>query len=238
MEGLSRKRLLATSLNSPYPELGLFRGSLILPQIIQVVLANLDGRCPDSGFVRYPYDKPADDSDSADVPKLTHALARRIGGNPLIFPSGLYQGDTIQNAGRRPWLDRFGGIVARHVIDALQGHFRASPTVGAELTMAGENLTSAPPLLENASLLSKVLGFETVPTQEFVEDSSFSLAAADQGTGAQLAFWGEGPLSFFRDNEDDVFLEGDVTTLLLGADWTELPWRAGAALSYSWGNGP
>ncbi len=28
-----------------------------------------------------------------------------------------------------------------------------------------------------------------------------------------------------------------MTTLLLGADWTELRWRAGAALSYSWGNG-
>ncbi len=52
------------------------------------------------------------------------------------------------------------------VIDALQGRFRASPTVGAELTMAGENLTCAPPLLENASLLSKVLGFEIVTTQE------------------------------------------------------------------------
>ena len=33
--------------------------------------------------------------------------------------------------------------------------------------MAGENLTCAPPLLENASLLSKVLGFEIVTTQEF-----------------------------------------------------------------------
>ncbi len=83
--------------------------------------------------------------------------------------------------------------MARHVIDALQGRFRASPTVGTELTRAGENLTCAPPLLENASLLSKVLGFEIVTTQEFVEDSSFSLVAADQGTGAQLAFWGEGP---------------------------------------------
>ena len=88
-------------------------GELIILQIIQAALANLDGRHPDSDFVRYHYDNLADDNDSADVPKLTYALARRIGGNPLIFASGFYQGDTIQKAGRRSWLDRFGSIVAR-----------------------------------------------------------------------------------------------------------------------------
>ena len=212
-------------------------GELIIPQIIQAGLANLDGRRPDSGFVQYHYDNPADDSDSADILKLSYALARRIRGSPLIFASGFYQRDSVQNAGRRSWLDRFGGIVARHLIDALQERFRASPHRGAELTIAGENLTSAPPLLENASLLSKALGFETVPTQELVEDSSFSLAAADWGTGAQLAFWARGALDFFRGKEEDVFLEGDVTTLLLGADWTGLRWRGGSALSYSWSNG-
>ena len=38
-------------------------------------------------------------------------------------------------------------------------------------------------------------------------------------------------------HRDSVSLAGDVTTALVGADWSTERWRAGAALSHSWGSG-
>ena len=43
-------------------------GKLILPQIIEVAKSN-----PEGGFVEYYFDDPADDSDSADIPKVGYA---------------------------------------------------------------------------------------------------------------------------------------------------------------------
>ncbi len=69
------------------------------------------------------------------------------------------------------------------------------------------------------------------------ENSSFSLAPEQEGAAPCLAFWGQGAFSSFRGEEEDLSLDGSVTTLLLGADWSGQRWQAGAVLSQSWGNG-
>ncbi len=69
-------------------------GKLILPQIIQAATAN-----PDGGFVKYYFDNPDDDTDSATVPKVTYAVRHVIRGQrqdgsaleyPIIFGAGIY----------------------------------------------------------------------------------------------------------------------------------------------------
>ena len=162
---------------------------------------------------------------------LSEALSARI-------DDGVGVG-TILNSDPMPraWLTRFGRTVSQHVVDALQGRFAAKPQTGLSLTVAGEALSSTTPLAENQQVLAKALGFETVTAHQLVDGSSFSFSPAADGAPAQFAIWGKGTLSSFSGTEDSVSLAGDVTTALVGADWSTERWRAGAALSHSWGSG-
>ena len=137
----------------------------------------------------------------------------------------------------KAWQLRLGRTVSHQVVDALQDRLSARPAAGLHLTVAGEAMVSAPPLAEHEGLLSKALGFDPLTAQALVEDSSFSLAPEQGGGAPRLAFWGQGAFSSFRGEEEDLSLDGSVTTLLLGADWSGQRWQAGAALSQSWGNG-
>ena len=135
----------------------------------------------------------------------------------------------------KAWQLRLGRTVSHQVMDALQDRLSAPPAPGLHLTVAGEAITSAPALAEHEGLLSKALGFDPLTAQALVEDSSFSLAPEQGGGAPRLAFWGQGAFSSFRGEEEDLSLDGSVTTLLLGADWSGQRWQAGAALSQSWG---
>ena len=136
----------------------------------------------------------------------------------------------------RAWHVRFGRSVSQQVVDALQQRFSTSSTPsGLQLTVAGETVTSDTPLEENHVLLSRLLGFESVSSQELAQGSSFSFSP--DGAGAHLSFWGKGAFSSFDGVEDTITLTGDVTTALVGAEWSNERWRAGAALSHSWGSG-
>ena len=139
---------------------------------------------------------------------------------------------------RQGWLSRFGRTVSHQVVEGIQGRFAAPPSPpGLHLTVAGEALSSTTPLAENQQVLSKALGFETVTTHQLVEGSSFSFAPSADGAPAQFAIWGQGALASFSGAEDSLSLDGDVSTALLGAEWSAARWRAGAALSHSWGSG-
>ena len=139
--------------------------------------------------------------------------------------------------GMEAWRLRFGRTLSHQVVDALQDRFAAPTTTGLELTVAGEAVSSPPALAENQGLLSKALGFENLTGEELVEGSSFSFSPQGEAGAPQLAFWGQGAFSSFSGQEEELSLDGDVTTLLLGADWSTGRWQAGAALSRSWGSG-
>ena len=159
--------------------------------------------------------------------------------NGAVIGDGVGIG-TITNSDLMPaaWLSRFGRTVSQQVVAALQGRFAANPQTGLNLTLAGEALTSTPPLAENQQVLAKVLGFETVTAHQLVEGSSFSFSPeGEAGSAARFAIWGQGALSSFSGQQNSVALDGDVTTALVGAEWSGARWRAGAALSHSWGSG-
>ena len=85
-----------------------------------------------------------------------------------------------------------GRTVSHQLVDALQDRLAARPTAGLQVTVAGEAITNAPPLVENEGLLSKALGFETVSPEVLVQGSSFSFAPEGEGAQPQLALWGQG----------------------------------------------
>ena len=137
----------------------------------------------------------------------------------------------------KAWHLRLGRTLAHQVVTALEERWSAPPVAGLQLTVAGETVPSAPALAEHEGLLTKALGFETVTPQALLEGSSFSVAPEAEGAAPRLAFWGQGAFSSFSGEQEDLSLDGDVTTLLLGADWHTEHWQAGAALSQSWGSG-
>ena len=149
-----------------------------------------------------------------------------------------------EDKAKRAWQTRLGRTVGQQVVDAVQGRFAAPPPLsGLTLTVAGEEVT-AMPLEENHGALSKLLGFETVTTDQLVEGSAFSFsppppAEAGEGedTAPRFALWGQGAVTSFRGAEDTLSLSGNVTTALVGADWTAGRWQAGAALAHARANG-
>ncbi len=177
-------------------------------------------------FLLYHFDNPNDDSDEV-VPKVGYVLklvvpvTRQDGTTTtyeFIVGSGYYPDEVAVARQRRSmsleaWHLRFGRTVSQQVVDALQDRFAASPQAGLELTVAGERLNSTTPLEENQEALSKLLGFETVTSRQLVQGSSFSFPAPGDGAPARFSLWGT------------------------GAFWSGARWRAGAALTQSWGSG-
>ncbi len=123
-------------------------GQLILPQIIQAASSS-----PDGGYVRYFFDNPDDDTDSATIPKVTYARlhvfqGRRPDGStfpaPLIFGAGIY-GDPASGQSQsaaKDWLARFGRTVASQAVDMI-GDRLSTPASGmAHAEIAGRTLNA------------------------------------------------------------------------------------------------
>ena len=118
-------------------------GELILPQVIEAAKSN-----PDGGFVEYYFDDPADDTDSADVPKVGYArefigqVARTDG---VILPVNIIVGSGFY--GRAPGTDMMTTLVPV-VLDARgknNSHFTSELTLtnrGSEAAMLNFTYTA------------------------------------------------------------------------------------------------
>ena len=73
----------------------------------------------------------------------------------------------------------------------------------------------------------------TMTGRELLLGSSFHLAAG----AASVAAWGRVATGGFESQVDEVRLDGEVTTAMLGADVAHKRWLAGAAVAYSEGTG-
>ena len=156
-------------------------------------------------------------------------------------------GSQVDASATAGWQVRFGRTVAQQVVTAVQDRFTSTSQAGLNITVAGEEVTGDTPLVENEGALSKLLGFETVSSQQVAQGSSFAFSpppavaagegeGMEAGEGPRLAVWGQGALASFH-GQDTLSLSGSVSTALVGADWRTQRWQAGAALARSWGNG-
>ena len=199
-----------------------------------------------------------DDVDEGDE-TLTLTLSNPSGGNAWLADARAT--GTIENSDAVPraWLGRFGRTVAEQVLEAVEGRIAASRAPGVEATLAGQALGGASEE-ERAALeereaemrleaLSDWLRSETdeahaPPGQgvraltggELLTGTSFALTGgtADGGFGA---VWGHGAVSYFDGREGDLTLEGEVTSALLGADWTRARGTVGLMLGHARGAG-
>ena len=184
----------------------------------------------------------------------------------LSNPSGAVLADgeatgTITNTDAMPkaWLARFGRTVAGQVLDAVESRLEAPRAAGVEASLAGQRLGGASPEEDEArerreaedrmtaladwvrgetSEEEGARGFGTraVSGRELLLGSSFALTGGSAETGFG-ALWGRAALSGFDGRDGDLTVDGEVTSAMLGADWTGGRATAGVALAHSRGEG-
>ena len=184
----------------------------------------------------------------------------------LSNPSGAVIDDgeatgTITNTDAMPkaWLARFGRTVAEQVLDAVEDRLEAPRAEGVEASLAGQLLGGAGPsdeALERREAESAMTaladwmrgetaeeeegpqGFESraVTERDLLLGSSFALTGGSAETGFG-ALWGRAAVSGFDGRDGDLTVDGEVTSAMLGADWTGGRATAGVALAHSRGEG-
>ena len=156
-----------------------------------------------------------------------------------------YAVGTITNSDPMPkaWITRFGRTVGSQVVDAvtarLEGGTSAHVTVGG-MSLDGTSLAGADPSRwpEWASESEQRGGTRTMTERELLLGSSFHLSAGgDASGGPAFAAWGRVATGGFEADVDDVRMDGDMTTGLIGldAEWDRV--LAGLLLSQSKGDG-
>ena len=175
----------------------------------------------------------------------------------LSNPSGAYLADatatgTIENTDPMPkaWMVRFGRTVGSQVVDALNA--RLDGAGGSHVTVAGINLVGAPGLEpqaedddpfglpEWAKNAEREAEARTITAEDIRLRSAFHLSSGGDGThggGPAFTAWGRVATGGFEAEEDDVAMDGDVTTGLVGfdAEWEQA--LAGIMFSQSSGDG-
>ena len=172
----------------------------------------------------------------------------------LSNPSGAYLADgsatgTINNSDSMPlaWMVRFGRTVGGQVVDALNGRLEGggetNVTVGGVSLTGGGTLEEEEPvrklgLLEWTDRNRLDEATRSMTTEELIMGSTFHLSTGERQPGRPaFTAWGRVATGGFEAEEDDVTLDGNVTTGLLGADaeWNRL--LAGIMVSQSSGDG-
>ena len=206
-------------------------GELILPQVIEAATNS-----PDGGFVEYYFDDPADDTDSADIPKLGYARVfagriQRTDGSTipvnLIVGSGFY--------GTAP-----GAVGGHHntVVESVLPQVMRAMTAGTVEAVSGrvrQARSGAAPAREfslgGASTLGDVLLVHgralesgTFDAGRLLAGSSFTLPLDAAGTGGDgpfgpLTLWGSGDYRELSGGDQrSVAYDGAVTSASLGID--------------------
>ena len=161
---------------------------------------------------------------------------------------------TITNDDPMPgaWLARFGRTVGSQVMEAVSlrldgGRAASQVTIAGVRFGGGHTLQAAQPLAPSDWLARQLAGGpdrrrpeERILThRDLLLGSSFHMASRTEegGGGPLLAAWGRVASGGFRGEADGVWMDGDVTTALLGfdAEWHRA--LAGLLLAYSEGDG-
>ena len=165
-----------------------------------------------------------------------------------------YATGTIRNTDPMPkaWIARFGRTVGGQVVDALSGRLDGSAsshvTVGGMSLGVGATDAASPPIgtradwIQEHSSWSSAWGdrqeSRSMTGRDVLLGTSFHLSSDEPGdTGAALTAWGRVATGGFEADVDDVRMDGDVTTGMLGFDaqWDRV--LAGVMVSQSDGEG-
>ena len=130
---------------------------------------------------------------------------------------------------------RLGRTVAEQVLDAVDARMGSTPTPGLAVTLAGQPVTwpdgsdERQPVAEQVveqlaqwvsiSSDGATVAVRSLHENDLLANSSFTFGSQASG-GGLFSFWGRGAVSNFEGREGDLTLDGEVTTWLLGTDWS------------------
>ena len=206
-------------------------GELVLPQVIAAAKSD-----PEGGFVEYYFDDPADDTDSADIPKVGYARvftasfrepSGRFSQGEFIIGSGVYleapeTAATDRNAVIKAVLPQMMRAMTASTVDAVSGRIRQATSEALpsrELRFAGA-ATLSDALLANRQALES----GRLDLGRLLAGSSFTLAldAADTGRRGligNLTLWGSGDYrNLSGGSQTALAYDGNVLSANLGVD--------------------
>ena len=207
------------------------------------------GKRVDKPFVRIIDDAINDDGETVKV-KISNARLCNDASQTVSIANAEATG-TINNSDPMPlaWMVRFGRTVGSQVVDALGQ--RLDGGTASHVTVGGINLTGAPGaapeaqsddpygLPEWAKGTQREESQQSLTANELLLGSTFHLSwGGGQGGGAAAyTAWGRVARSGFETEVDDVTMDADVTSGLIGfdAEWERV--LAGVMLSQSTGEG-
>ncbi|MCY4451861.1 MAG: putative Ig domain-containing protein [Immundisolibacterales bacterium] len=163
---------------------------------------------------------------------------------------------TIVNTDPMPkaWLARFGRTVGEQVVDTVTRRLGTAPDPGLQINVAGRSFGSTDAANEEwekseAELALRAQRQTEMDGEHVSGPEPKSMAAREALAGASFAFsggsaesglaslWAGSTVSSFEGRQDDLTLDGRVTSTMLGGDYDTERTTAGIILSHSEGQG-
>ena len=224
-------------------------GELVLPQLIEAAKSS-----PEGGFVQYFFDDPADDNDSADIPKVGYARVftgsfrepdGRFSRGEFVVGSGFYLSSPNVVAARQnkvieTVLPQVMRAMTASTVDAVSGRIRQAATGAAPAK--GFRLGGASTLSDALLANGQAVRNGTFDPSRLLAGSSFTLplnAAETGGNGpfGNLTFWGSGDYrNLSGGNSKTLTYDGNVVSANLGVD-TRLGADLLAGMAVTWARG-
>ena len=209
-------------------------GELVAPQIITAATSS-----PEGGFVQYHFDDPADDTDSADIPKVGYAREfsdQVMGTDGSVIPINLIVGSGFylsapnvvaarQNAVIESVLPQVMRAMTANTVDAISSRIQQAMS-GTPGATTGLSLGGASTLSDVLLANGRALGNGTFDAGRLLGGSSFSLpldVAGTAGSGppevGNLMLWGSGSYRDFAGGDPaTVGYDGSVLSANVGLD--------------------
>ena len=193
-----------------------------------------------------------DDAHDEGAETFTLTLSNPSGGNAWIG-DGAATG-KIENTDAMPqaWLARFGRTVAEQVIDAAEDRLGSIRGAGLEVRIAGQEIrgmtdAEMADLEERSGSSGDFAGDRRrdgtagtrargLTSRDFLTGTAFSLTEGTAATGYG-SLWGRGTLTGFDGRSGGVVLDGEVESMMLGADMGNGRIAVGLMLAHSRGTG-
>ena len=172
-------------------------------------------------------DDAHDEGDETMVLRLSNPVGARIADGEAT--------GTIKNTDLMPkaWIARFGRTFAEDVSNMAKDRLTGTPSIGTSLTLAGYSLASGK---DFKGLDEPRFEERTVTALDLATRSTFSFGTGTP-EGGHVGLWGRASLSSFTGQEEDLSLDGDLTTWFLGADWRSSRSALGAMVSHTQATG-
>ena len=147
------------------------------------------------------------------------------------------------NESMKAWIVQFGMTIANQLQSAVKDRLQSVGTPGIDVTVAGQpvNLSnSGTPTVQverNGNSVMPDIGndqiahVQSMKLDEALSQSTFAMTGKPDSANGSFGLWGQVAQTSFEDSVDMTDIDGDVTTGILGADYSVGDSVAGAIVS-------